>query len=250
MLQVVESLQWIALCRPDIVLQTNSSKPETISRGLLPSGVSVVISECKRWRTKWAHEHKKKISNSNLEFLDIGSGDGGVLLSVSVLTSFEGGAWGVSGIEVTPGVHASSMAWLTSIRRTCPMMASAVGDIERNLFCRDASNGTDKHVVRCFAESDVIFINNLCFDATIQAGGRTLNMKLIDSMLKFCTVKETPTLIVTTAELTSVNTRTPMIMHGNVLSQLGSFDISHTGFNWGTGQPLKMFMHTITRARA
>lgn len=247
--QVMHSLQWVALCRPDIVLQTVSQKPETISRGLLPSGVSVLVAQAKRWRKQWADTHNKSTS-SYLQFLDIGSGDGGVLLSVSILTGHDGGPWGVAGIEVTEGIHASSMEWLTAIGRQCPAMIGAVVEIQRNMFCRDASNPKDPHVVKCLGEADVIFINNLCFDATIQAGNRTLNMKLIDSMLKFCTVKSAPTVVITTSELTSVGGRTPLVMHGNLLSQVGSFPVDATGYNWGTGQSLTMYMHTVTRAPA
>jgi hypothetical protein len=211
----------------------------------------MVVCRAKAWRSHWAQAHSKQISNSDVQFLDVGSGDGSVLLTVSVLTADKDGPWRVAGIENTAGVHASSMEWLTSIGRACPMMSAAVADIQRNIFCRDASNPTDSHVVRCFAEADVIFINNLCFDATLHTGGRTLNMKLIDSMMKFCTVKATPTVIITTSELTSLQARTPLVMHGNLLSQVGSFQIESAGYNWGgVGVALTMYMHTITRAPA
>jgi hypothetical protein len=141
------------------------------------------------------------------------------------------------------------MQWLMDIGRECPMMSAAIADIQRNIFCKDASDPTDRHVVRCLCEADVIFINNLCFDATIQTGGRTLNMKLIDSMMKFCTVKGTPTVIITTAQLVEANPRTPFVLHGNLLSQVGTFEIPRSGYNWGgVDVPLTMYMHTIARA--
>jgi hypothetical protein len=242
-------LQWIALSRPDVVLQTNSRKPESISRGLLPSGSATVVFQAQKWRTEWARVHDRLISNSNVEFLDVGSGDASVLLTVSVVTAGPDGPWRVSGIEHTPGVHATSIEWLTRIGRECPVMSDAVADIQRKIFCRDATSSTDAQVVRCFGEADVIFINNLCFGATLKTGGRTINMQLTDSMLKFCTVKATPTLIITTAALTGVNDRTLMVLHGNLLAQVGSFEIDRSGYNWGReGMPLTLYMHTITRA--
>jgi hypothetical protein len=246
--EVTEALQWIALSRPDVVLQTKSTKPESISRGLLPSGSAMVVFQAKAWRTEWARVHDRTISNSDVEFLDVGSGDGSVLLTVSVVTAGPDGPWRVAGIEHTPGVHATSIEWLTRVGRECPMMSDAVADIQRNIFCRDATSSADPHVVRSFGEADVIFINNLCFGATLQTGGRTINMQLTDSMMKFCTVKATPTLIITTAALTGVNDRTLMVLHGNLLAQVGSFEIDRSGYNWGReGVPLTLYMHTITR---
>jgi hypothetical protein len=160
-----------------VVIESKRSKPEAISRGLLPSGTAMLVYKAKEWRQKWAKEHHKIISNSNVDFLDIGSGDGSILLTVSILTTDDDGAWRVAGIENTVGVHASIMQWPMDIGRACPMMGAAIVDIQRNIFCKDASDPTDRHVARCLCESDVIFINNLCFDATIQTGGRTLNMK-------------------------------------------------------------------------
>jgi hypothetical protein len=209
----------------------------------------VLVFHAKTWRNQWAKDHDKPKLDLNVQFLDLGSGDGSVLLAVSVLTAcIEGGPWGVTGIENIVGVHASSIEWLMAIGRRCPMMLPAVEDIQRNIYCRDACNPTDTHVVRCLGQADVIFINNLCFDATIHVGGRTVNMMLIDSMMKFCTIKSAPTLIITTSELTTAESRTPLIMHGNLLSQVGSFHIDSHGFNWGNGSSLKMYMHAITRA--
>jgi hypothetical protein len=208
-----------------------------------------MVFQAKKWRTEWARARDRTISNSNLNFLDVGSGDGSVLLTVSVVTAGEDGPWRVSGIEHTPGVHASSMQWLTSIGRECPMMSDAIADMQRNIFCRDASSNTDPQVVRCFGEADVIFINNLCFDATLLTGGRTLNMKLIDSMMNFCTVKATPTLIITTKELIVADAWTPLVMHGNLLAQVGKFEINRDGYNWGgEGVRLTVYMHTIAKA--
>jgi hypothetical protein len=69
-------------------------------------------------------------------------------------------------------------------------------------------------------------------------------------MLKFCTVKSAPTVVITTSELTSAGARTPLVMHGNLLSQVGSFQVDATGYNWGTGQSLQMYVHAVTRAPA
>ena len=120
-----------------------------------------MVFQAKKWRTEWACARERTVSNSNLNFLDVGSGDGPVLLTVSVVTAGEDGPWRVSGIEHTPGVHASSMQWLTNIGRECPMMSDAIADMQRNIFCRDASSKTDTHVVRCFGEAEVIFIKKL-----------------------------------------------------------------------------------------
>ena len=129
------------------------------------------------------------------------------------------------------------------------MMSDAIADMQRDIFCRDASSKTDTQVVRCFGEADVIFINNLCFDATLLTGGRTLNMKLIDSMMNFCTVKANPTLIITTKELSVADAWTPLVMHGNLLAQVGQFEINRDGYNWGgEGVRLTVYMHTITKA--
>jgi hypothetical protein len=206
--------------------------------------------EAKKWRREWASARDRAVTNSNLNFLDVGSGDGSVLLTVSVVTDGEHGPWRVAGLEHTPKVHDSSIQWLTSIGRECPVMSDAIADMQRNIFCRDATSQTDTQVVRCFGEADVIFINNLCFDATLKKGGRTLNMKLIDSMMNFCTVKATPTLIITTKELIVADARTPLVMHGNLLAQVGKFEINRDGYNWGgEGVRLTVYMHTITKAR-
>ena len=45
--------------------------------------------------------------------------------------------------------------------------------------------------------------------------------------------------------------RAPLVLHGNLLSQVHAFEIPANGYNWGRMDvPLKMYMHTITRFRA
>jgi hypothetical protein len=63
----------------------------------------MLVYKAKEWRTTWATEHNKVISNSDVDFLDIGSGDGSVLLTVSIMTADDEGPWRVAGIEMTGG---------------------------------------------------------------------------------------------------------------------------------------------------
>jgi hypothetical protein len=74
-------------------------------------------------------------------------------------------------------------------------------------------------------------------------------MKLIDSLMKFCTVKAAPTVIITTAQLVNANASSPFVLHDDLLSQVGTFEILRPGYNWGgVDVPLTMYMHTIARA--
>ena len=235
------ALQWVALSRPEFVWQSDSSKPESISRGLLPSGSEAIIREVLHFRSAFRSEEHA------VRFLDVGSGDGGVVVAVSVLTAELN--WEVSGIEIALDVHAVSHQWIHAIRRQCPALSSAMEQLAACLFARDASNQQDPVVVRCLQQADAIFINNLCFNQTIKrgSGGQTLNMQLINSMLKFCALKRTPVVVVTTEQMTASD-RNPLKLHGSVLRKVSEFDIPAGGYNWGNaGQPLRAYLHSIVR---
>ena len=138
-----------------------------------------------------------------MQFLDIGSGVGGVCLLAAVIGGAE-----ATGIEIRRDLHEASMEWHRLSAAAIPSMANALQRQSQRLINQDATS----HVscAQAIQNADVIFINNKCFDDHSSTQPQSLNSRLAFTLqhhmkLGACCITTAP-VATTDGELTQAET--------------------------------------------
>ena len=142
-----------------------------VCKEMLPKGVQQWWDEVRRWR----REHG--LPNSELTVLDLGSGIGGVILSLMILNAAHGDIINYFGVEKCSYFHSVMQQWLQQIRENSPRhVRNHITDMERNMICADFTS--NEEVFAMISAADVIFCNNLLFDDVSKDHPTSLNGEL------------------------------------------------------------------------
>ena len=150
-------------------------------------------AKVEQWRQEQLEAGGTALSSHNaVEFVDIGSGVGGVRLMAALMAGAE-----ATGVGLSFECHNAARKWHLTCARAIPAMSTALTQQADRLLHGDVLplNAT----IAVIATADVIFINNLLFSEITH--GTSLNASLAELLQAHA--KET-SCIVTTTPLTTV----------------------------------------------
>ena len=262
---VYESLCWLGTWRPESNTYLNDFR--RVSRGLLPAGCLQFTTAVAKFRGY--HTTGYCDMPPGIRVLDIGSGDGVVVLSLGAIGARAG--WEVRGIELPCKPTCKHDAcplgawhrWVGTIYDTHPLLHSIAEAACDLVVIADATSEADE-VARLWGWADVIFMNNLCFDSeTVDAikGTKVTTMsKMVHSLCAHGRIQQPPTLVITTCAIHlrartashAPNQRNEPYRQGTKqVRQLGTFHMPPNGYDWGKdGATLECFVHALEAADA
>ena len=257
---VYESLCWLGSWRPES--NTYLTDFRRVSRGLLPAGCLEFATAVAKFRGHITTGYGN--IPPGIRVLDIGSGDGVVVLCLGAIGARAG--WEVRGIELPckPScIHDACPLgawhqWLRSMYDAHPLLHS-IAEAARELVVTADATSDAEEVVRLWKWADVIFMNNLCFDSepvdAIHGTKVTTMSKMMHSLCAHGTIQEPPTLVITTCALHlpartashAQTQRNEAYQQGTKqVRQLGTFHMPATGYDWGKdGATLECFVHAL-----
>jgi hypothetical protein len=140
-----------------------------VCKELLPTGVAKMWTEILRFR------FDEGLSLNGLNFVDLGSGIGGVVLATLVLQA--GAVVSACGVERDASLHDNMIQWLRSAASRWPWIQHSTQLLEATMINADLTK--DGGVVDMLRKADVVFINNYLFESPNgQQPGISLNDKL------------------------------------------------------------------------
>jgi hypothetical protein len=151
--EVVQSVQLLAETKP-LYSQPPGIASVDVCKEMLPTGVAKMWSEVLRFRLEAG------LSLKGLNFVDLGSGIGGVVLATLVMQADK--VVSACGVEIDADLHDSMVEWLQSTGSRWPWMHHCTQVLKAQMINGDFIE--HRGVINVLEEADVVFCNNYLFD--------------------------------------------------------------------------------------
>lgn len=166
------TMEELASVKPEMDFRTSGFSLTSSYKELCPSGFKAIWLEVQEWHKETFFRCER--DHGMINFLDIGSGLGGVCLLAAVVAGAN-----ATGIELDSVLHKESVKWHEAGARQIPSLARGLLDQSKRLIC---ANVLDGRCIPLIQNADVIFINNVLFNDVIH--GTSLNTKILNLLIK------------------------------------------------------------------
>ena len=167
------TMQELALVKPEMDFRTHSFSLTESYKELCPTGFKSIWLEVQEWHKSTFFICQRE--HGMINFLDIGSGLGGVCLLAAVIAGAN-----ATGIELSRVLYNQSVKWHEAGARQIPSLARGLLDQSKRLICADV---LDVRCIKSIQNADVIFINNVLINDMIN--GTSLNTEIQQLLIHY-----------------------------------------------------------------